>query len=130
MTEQMTEVVERLRKAAARAELMLLVAKQYFSEHPECAEETIVYDAAECDGGCIGEDCQDAAHELGNALALLQAIDYEGLVAERSRLSDENIRLLTLLQTFCVRNPDKGTTFKQWVREMSRQALAHKTGGE
>lgn len=26
-------------------------------DHPECAENLIHYDEADCDGGCLAEDC-------------------------------------------------------------------------
>ena len=52
--------------AIERATYLLEVAAR-FAAQPFIREETIDYDEATCDGGCLSADCLTAAGELKNA---------------------------------------------------------------
>lgn len=45
-----------------RAILMLEVAAKYIKEN--CSDVIIHYDEADCDGGCIAEDCKNCIDDL------------------------------------------------------------------
>lgn len=50
------------RKGESRKDYLLLVASVYLSECCQC-EEVIFYDGAECDAGCLAEECLQAIDE-------------------------------------------------------------------
>lgn len=54
--------------ALARAIEMLHVAGDHCRTY--AAEDTSFYDEADCDGGCIAEDCGHAIEELNNAFSV------------------------------------------------------------
>jgi len=49
-------------KKLERAILMLEVATKYIKEN--CSDAIIHYDEADCDGGCIAEDCKNCIDDL------------------------------------------------------------------
>lgn len=49
-------------KASERASFMLRIAAIYIRKH--CPDELYHYDEADCDGGCVADDCDAAAEEL------------------------------------------------------------------
>jgi len=64
------DVIEALYRAAPRAVEMLLIAANVIRDH---APEAIAhYDETECDGICIGDDCQYAAEDFVDAIKLAE----------------------------------------------------------
>lgn len=49
-------------KASERASFMLRIAAIYIRKY--CPDELYHYDEANCDGGCVADDCDAAAEEL------------------------------------------------------------------
>lgn len=56
-----------LKKRVKRA-MILLQAAAEFIENNYLEEYTVFYDSADCDGGCLANECRDLVEELKNEI--------------------------------------------------------------
>ena len=59
-----------------RIEYLLRVAHDFFMAYPHMQEECLLYDGAECDGGCFVDDIEIELGLDGGEFALTETEEY------------------------------------------------------
>ena len=67
--ESKPKFTQEFQDAIDRCEVLLDATARFMAANPIAAEYTVLYDGAQCDGGCLEYDCRVALDELEAAMA-------------------------------------------------------------